>query len=166
MIITQKDLEKFENGTTWRRCSAKVRNDNPICQFCDPATGEQCHAPSRIVHHLVDPRDCNEAALAVSNLVACCFNHHPGGHRGDLGKANYAPTRESVGFGQPDVYHIHKTAEQLKTTTTTQPPHVWANLAAQERIAAQEWAAWKAKRQSTPNPDETSNTNTEATDTQ
>ena len=72
MIVTQQDLEKFENGRTWRKLSAKVRNDNPICQFIDPDTKEQCRYPSTVVHHLTDPRDCNELALAVSNLVACC----------------------------------------------------------------------------------------------
>ena len=146
MIDTQKDLEKFENGRTWRKLSAKVRADNPICQFVDPDTGEQCRYPSTVVHHLVDPRDCNELALAVYNLVACCANHHPGGHRGDHGRADYAPTRHAPGFGQPEVLYHHAPARVRANPQTDINPAEFAAIAVKEAQARAEWLAWKTRQ--------------------
>lgn len=71
------------NEYRWRKISTLVRSNNPICQFIDKATAQQCQRPSEIVHHLVDPKDAPEQFYDWAILVAVCAEHHQGGQRGE-----------------------------------------------------------------------------------
>ena len=85
----------------WRDGTSKnVRCYNAQCQHIND-DGSQCQKPSRVVHHLIDPKDSPEKAHDWSNLVAVCFAHHPGGQRGETQGARYCAT---VG---PHAIHFH-----------------------------------------------------------
>ena len=85
----------------WRdRTTKNLRSYNPICQHLHE-DGSQCPQRSRVVHHLVDPKDAPEKAHDWANLVAVCFAHHPGGQRGETQGARYCAT---VG---PLAIHFH-----------------------------------------------------------
>ena len=82
----------------WRdRTSPQVRKCNPICQRIDD-TGQQCTRPSKIVHHLKDPKDAPEKALSWDNLVAVCVECHPGGQRGADPTERYCATIGLMGM--------------------------------------------------------------------
>src|ERR1700731_1402624 len=85
----------------WRdRTSKNVRSYNPICQHLNEGNS-QCQQPSRVVHHLRDPKDAPEKAHDWANLVAVCFAHPPGGQRGETQGARYCAT---IG---PHAIHFH-----------------------------------------------------------
>lgn len=86
----------------WRyKFQPLVISKNPQCQHLHD-DGTQCTARSRVVHHLVDPKDSPERAFDWSNLVAVCFKHHPGGQRGETQGYRYAATITVMG---PIHYH-------------------------------------------------------------
>lgn len=157
---TKRQKDHYENSRPWRWLSKTVIQANPICQAIDPETGEQCHNPSSIVHHLVAPEECWESRNVVSNLCALCPAHHAGGARGDNARLDYVPTRESIGFGQPDVLHHHKSVAQRANPQSGLQPHEVAAIAARDAAATATWHAWKA-RQTQATALENSNTSTE-----
>ena len=116
---TKAEKDRYENSRPWRWLAKTVINWNPICQAIEPETGEQCHSPACIVHHLVAPEVYWELRNVVSNLCAVCPRHHAGGARGDNNRLDYVPTREAGVMGNPDIYHAHKPAAR-RTATTTQ----------------------------------------------
>ena len=161
---TRAQKDHYENSRPWRWLSKTVIANNPICQAIEPESGEQCHNPASIVHHLVAPEDCWELRNVVSNLCAVCPAHHAGGARGDNARLNYVPTRECVGFGQPEVLHHHKTVAERANPQSDIAPHELAAIAAKEAQARAEWLAWKA-RQSKATALESGNPNIEPTPT-
>ena len=73
-----------------------VRNKNPFCQYIHPETGIQCTQESKVVHHLVDPKDNARLFFDWANLVAVCTEHHQGGQRGETQGYHYCHT---MGYG-------------------------------------------------------------------
>jgi hypothetical protein len=72
----QSEILKLYNSRRWKvETSPIVRSCNPVCQYLDE-TGKQCHKPSRVVHHLVDPKDDISLFYDWTNLVAICDEHH------------------------------------------------------------------------------------------
>ncbi len=65
---------------SWGRFKIHVLNRNPICQRI--IRGEQCHAPAKVVHHLISPRQRPDLFLDAKNVVCLCPNCHPGGEAG------------------------------------------------------------------------------------
>jgi hypothetical protein len=166
---TQAEKDKFENGRPWRWLSKTVIAANPICQAIEPETGEQCHNPASIVHHLIAPEDCWELRATVSNLCAVCPKHHAGGARGDNLKLDYKPTREPGVMGAPDIYHAHASLDRRKITATTLSAHEWEAHARKAESATAEWLAWKARQVPTTALEQPKTQSTEhpiATDTQ
>lgn len=72
--------------------SATVRKYNPLCQWLNPETAQQCTHPSEVVHHLKDWKDNPELFFDWANLVAVCADHHSGGQRGDTQNYSYCDT--------------------------------------------------------------------------
>jgi hypothetical protein len=96
---------KFYNSKDWRNLTSLLRMRNPICQEIEH-TGERCRQPSKVAHHLIDPRDKPEGKLDWRNLVALCHNHENRGQRGDDGKTSYVPTRWVSVLGDEE-FQVH-----------------------------------------------------------
>src|SRR5581483_3910656 len=64
-------------------------------------SGAQCGHQSEVVHHLVDPTVAPHKAHDWTNLVAVCYEHHPGGQQGETMGYRYCAT---VG---PHAIHYH-----------------------------------------------------------
>ena len=121
---TKAEKDRYENGRAWRWLAKTVIASNPICQAIETETGEQCHNPSSIVHHLVAPETCWELRNVVSNLCAVCPRHHAGGARGDNNRLDYVPTREAGVMGNPDIFHAHKPVARRIAAQTSLPTEV------------------------------------------
>jgi len=109
----------------WRDHTAPlVISKNPLCQFIDSQTGQQCRYPSTIVHHLADWKQRPDLFFEWSNLVAVCKQHHPGGQAGEnpAAPAQYVATIGVMnlvfdhGCGMPDWHH------DAKPRTPAAPP--------------------------------------------
>lgn len=72
--------------------SAQCRRLNPICQFLDKESGQQCTHASTVVHHLADWKDEPDLFFSWNNLVALCADHHAGGQRGETQQNSYVDT--------------------------------------------------------------------------
>lgn len=107
MPKTAQEVNRFENGKSWRRTSYLVRALNPVCQRIDPDTGEQCHSAAEMVHHILAPDTHWELRQDFSNLVALCKPHHPN-TSGDNYRQNYVPTREVNSILGTEVFHAHE----------------------------------------------------------
>lgn len=66
--------------SAWKRFCRMVLNRNPICQRI--IKGEQCREAARVIHHLISPRHRPDLFLEPTNVLALCFNCHPGGEEG------------------------------------------------------------------------------------
>jgi len=96
----------FYNEPDWKRCTKTMKVFNPLCQELDE-NGTQCRNPSKVSHHILDPDDRPDLKYSPSNLVCLCHAHQNRGQRGDDGKANYAPTRWKVPFGE-EIFYKHE----------------------------------------------------------
>jgi hypothetical protein len=59
----------------WRNLQHKIIVADCFCRRI--IAGVRCDRPSKIVHHLVSPRQRPDLMFVVSNLVAVCRDHHP-----------------------------------------------------------------------------------------
>jgi hypothetical protein len=89
----RREANAWENSQAWRKCSQKLRRDNPICQRIH--FGIRCTKPSVLVHHLFDPIAHPDKRTNPRYLVALCRECHPN-TAGDLGVGQYAPTANNI----------------------------------------------------------------------
>jgi hypothetical protein len=96
----ERDMS-FYNSKDWRSMTSLLRMRNPICQRIE-SDGHRCGRPSKVAHHLIDPRDNPDLKLDWRNLVAVCHYHENRGQRGDDGNSTYAPTRWVNALGEEE----------------------------------------------------------------
>ena len=76
-----KDIvDKLYGCARWYRLRRMVLEQNYQCQRF--LGFEQCTKPSRVIHHLISPRERPELMYETTNLVALCDSCHPGGAAG------------------------------------------------------------------------------------
>lgn len=75
-----------------RGISALARKYNPLCQWVDSATGQQCQKPSSVVHHITDWKVDPTVFFSWNNIVCLCSDHHSGGTLGETMGNLYAHT--------------------------------------------------------------------------
>jgi hypothetical protein len=88
---------KFYDTAAWAHTSENIRVFNPICAKVDE-NGKQCARKSKLVHHIIDPRDAPTRKLDWSNLVALCEECHSGGERGSTKSERYVHTLGALGM--------------------------------------------------------------------
>lgn len=105
---TEQEVTRWYKTVEWLNVRDYVIRKNPLCQFVDD-DGKQCDQASRIVHHIVDPKDAWELRAIWSNLVAVCALHHQGGQRGETQGYRYAPTLgPDPGYGCEQEVFVHE----------------------------------------------------------
>ena len=115
---------KIYNSRRWRdHVQPLVLRRNPLCQYIDDRTMQQCSNKSSVVHHIADPKDRPDLAFAWSNFVAVCPFHHSGGTRGETQHNLYTHTmgwdheivRKGVGYPIWHQQHRALTARAAQT---------------------------------------------------
>jgi len=90
---TRTDDARYQTSA-WHRFSKWLRGLNPVCQHIDTESGEQCHAPSRMVHHIKPVDKYPNLMYVAENCVCLCFKHHSP----ELTTGNFAPTVIKLGL--------------------------------------------------------------------
>ena len=70
---TDADAVKIRTGRKWRRLSAQIKRERPLCQRCEEM-GKL--TPSAEVHHVVKIRTNSNLAFDPDNLRALCRPCH------------------------------------------------------------------------------------------
>lgn len=106
--MTEQEVTRWYKTVAWISVRDYVIRKNPICQHIDE-DGKRCDQASRVVHHLIDPKDAWELRTIWSNLVAICVRHHQGGQRGETQGYRYSPTfGPDPGYGCEQEVYIHE----------------------------------------------------------
>jgi len=92
-------IRRWYHTARWTKFRDAILRFNPLCQRRLP-DGTTCRYPSRVVHHLHDPRQ-GGAFTDAANVVAVCPEHHHGaqgepGGPADWEKVYVLPTRWEV----------------------------------------------------------------------
>jgi hypothetical protein len=112
-VITKANFREnmpLYNSKEWKSFRPLLIARNPICQRINADI--RCTNPSKIVHHLQDPRVRPDLKLSACNAVAVCANCHPGGQAGDNDQNTYVPTRWIINF--EEVFYEHPVAKRAQ----------------------------------------------------
>ena len=69
------ELRAMYKTAVWLRVRACCQSLNPMCQRL--IGDEQCHASSKLAHHIVSPRVDPSKFLNWENILMVCASHHP-----------------------------------------------------------------------------------------
>lgn len=70
------EVDKRYGRAPWPSFRKMMLAQNPLCQRIQK-DGSQCHAPARICHHLISPRERPDLFVDPKNVVCLCENDHP-----------------------------------------------------------------------------------------